>query len=561
MAETAKPIATRLRGMELIDTPLLNKGSAFTAEERAALGLDGLLPPTVEDLETQVRRVGEAYKDKSTDLERHIYLRALQDTSETLFYKFLIDNVTDLMPMVYTPVVGLGCQKFSEIYRRPRGLFVSYPLRDRIDAILDGVGDLDVKVIVVTDGERILGLGDQGAGGMGIPIGKLSLYTACGGIAPGNTLPIVLDVGTNNKERLEDPLYIGWRHERIAGADYEAFVDAFVQAVKRKWPNVLLQFEDFAQSHATLFLERYRDQLCMFNDDVQGTAAVVVGTAISAVKVAGGSLADQRVVIVGAGSAGCGIAEQLIQAAVEEGVDPAEARARFFMIDREGLVLDDMQGLWPFQQKLAQKTSAVVDWPAGEKQGRFSLLEVVKVVKPTMLIGVSGQPGIFTEAVISQMAETTARPIIFPLSNPTSRCEALPSDVLAWTDGRAILGTGSPFAPVEYGGKTYPIAQTNNSYIFPGLGLGILALGIPRVSDGMFMATSRALAETAPASDDVPRLLPSLADIRKVSRHIAIAVAKAAVKEGLIPAIGDDEIVARIDAATWQPAYSPIVAA
>lgn len=561
MADTGTPIATRLRGMELIDTPLLNKGSAFTTEERAALGLDGLLPPTVEDLDTQVRRVGAAYAGKTTDLERHIYLRALQDTSETLFYKFLIDHVTDLMPMVYTPVVGLGCQKFSEIYRRPRGLFVSYPLRDRIDAILDGVGDLDVKVIVVTDGERILGLGDQGAGGMGIPIGKLSLYTACGGISPENTLPIVLDVGTNNKERLEDPLYIGWRHERIAGADYEAFVDAFVQAVKRKWPNVLLQFEDFAQSHATLFLERYRDQLCMFNDDVQGTAAVVVGTAFSAVKVAGGSIADQRVVVVGAGSAGCGIAEQLIKAAVEEGADPAEARSQFYMIDREGLVLDDMEGLWPFQQKLAQKTSAVVEWPAGEKQGRFSLLEVVKIVKPTMLIGVSGQPGIFTEAVISQMAETAARPIIFPLSNPTSRCEALPSDVLAWTDGRAIIGTGSPFAPVEYGGKTYPIAQTNNSYIFPGLGLGVLALGIPRVSDGMFMATSRALAETAPASDDVPRLLPSLADIRKVSRHIAIAVGKAAVKEGLIPAIGDDEIAARIDAATWQPTYRPIVAA
>ncbi|MQT11647.1 NAD-dependent malic enzyme [Segnochrobactrum spirostomi] len=561
MAETEKPIATRLRGMELIDTPLLNKGSAFTTEERAALGLDGLLPPTVEDLDTQVRRVGEAYKGKTTDLERHIYLRALQDTSETLFYKFLIDHVTDLMPMVYTPVVGLGCQQFSEIYRRPRGLFVSYPLRDRIDAILEGAGDLDVKVIVVTDGERILGLGDQGAGGMGIPIGKLSLYTACGGIAPENTLPILLDVGTNNKERLEDPLYIGWRHERIAGAEYEAFVDAFVQAVKRKWPNVLLQFEDFAQSHATLFLERYRDQLCMFNDDVQGTAAVVVGTAFSAVKVAGGSIADQRVVVVGAGSAGCGIAEQLIKAAVEEGADPAEARSRFYMIDREGLVLDDMQGLWPFQQKLAQKTSAVAAWPAGEKPGRFSLAEVVKIVKPTMLIGVSGQPGIFTEAVISQMAETAARPIIFPLSNPTSRCEALPSDVLAWTDGRAVIGTGSPFAPVEYGGKTYPIAQTNNSYIFPGLGLGVLALGIPRVSDGMFMATSRALAETAPASDDVPRLLPSLADIRKVSRHIAIAVGKAAVKEGLIPAIGDDEITARIDAAMWQPAYRPIVAA
>ncbi len=555
-------ITTRLRNFDVIDTPLLNKGSAFTAEERAALGLDGLLPPTIETIETQLERIAQAYAQKTTDLERHIYLRALQDTNETLFYRFLTENLTELMPIVYTPVVGLGCQNFSEIYRRPRGLFLSYPLADRMDEMLDSVGDRPVEVIVVTDGERILGLGDQGAGGMGIPIGKLSLYVGCGGIPPETTLPILLDVGTNNKERLADPLYIGWRHERITGADYEAFVDRFVQAVKRKWPNVLLQFEDFAQSHATLFLERYRDQLCTFNDDIQGTAAVVVGAAQAAAKVAGSSIADQRVVVVGAGSAGCGIAEQMIRAAVAEGLTEAEARGRYFMVDRDGLVLDDMDGLWDFQRRLAQPAARVADWPAGERPGRFSLMEVIRAVKPTMLIGVSGVPGIFTEAVIRQMAETAARPIVFPLSNPTSRCEALPSDVIAWTEGRAIVATGSPFAPVEYAGRSHPIAQSNNSYIFPGLGLAIRALAIPRVSDGMFMATSRALAETSPAlKDPTASLLPPLAEIRSVSRHIALEVGRAAMAEGLIPQLDEATLAARVDGYMWTPEYKTVVAA
>ncbi len=552
-------ISTALRGFDLIDTPLLNKGSAFTAEERSALDLDGLLPPSVETLETQVVRVAAAYARKTVDLERHIYLRALQDTNETLFYAFLVSNLTELMPIVYTPVVGLGCQYFSEIYRRPRGLFLSYPLRERMDAMLDAVGDVDVEVIVVTDGERILGLGDQGAGGMGIPIGKLSLYTACGGIAPDTTLPIVLDVGTNNKERLADPLYIGWRHERITGADYDAFVDQFVQAVKRKWPKVLLQFEDFAQSHATALLERYRDQLCTFNDDIQGTAAVVVGAALAAVKAAGSRIADQRVVIVGAGSAGCGIAEQMIRAAVLDGASEEEARANYYMVDREGLVHDGLTGLFPFQHKLAQNRAHLGGWN-GTVPDRFSLAEVIAHAKPTMLVGVSGQPGLFTEDLVQQMAQTTARPIIFPLSNPTSRCEALPSDLIAWTEGRAIVATGSPFDPVDYGGQKYPVAQSNNSYIFPGLGLGIRALDIPRVSDGMFMACARALAETSPAAKDgVGALLPVLADIRAVSRHIALEVGRVAMAEGLVPMLSEEELMARVDAHIWVPTYRPIV--
>jgi len=560
---SAAPKSVSLRGFQLIDEPLLNKGSGFPDEERTLLGLHGLLPPAVETIEVQARRAYAAYKQKNSDIERHIFLRSLQDMNETLFYRLMVDHVVEMLPMVYTPVVGLACQTFSEIYRRPRGLFLSYPLRDRMDEMLATVDDeLDVRAIVVTDGGRILGLGDQGAGGMGIPIGKLSLYTACGGIPPENTLPITLDVGTNNQERQDDPLYIGWRHARIEGPEYEAFVDAFVQAVKRKWPQVLLQFEDFAIDHATLFLERYRDQLCMFNDDVQGTAAVVVGTALAAVRTSGKPLPEQRVVVLGGGSAGCGIAEQLIAAAIEEGASPEAARANYYMVDRFGLVHDGMTGLYPFQQRLARKRTEL-DSIAHAEADRVSFIETIKAVKPTILIGVSGQPGLFTEAVIREMAQHVDRPIIFPLSNPTSRAEAQPADILAWTEGRAIIGTGSPFTPVDYGGHTFPIAQTNNVYIFPGLGLGVLALAIPRVSDGMLMASSRALAEAAPAAegDAVPRLLPPLSDVRSVSRHIAIKVGLAAAAEGLIPAATEAEIAARVDATIWEPAYPPYVVA
>ena len=557
---SALPKTVSVRGFELIDEPLLNKGSAFTDDERSAFGLHGLLPPAVTTIETQVARTYAAYSQKDTDLERHIYLRSLQDRNETLFYRLMVDHVVEMLPMVYTPVVGEACQKFSEIYRRPRGLFISYPLRDRMDAMLDAVGDLDVRAIVVTDGGRILGLGDQGAGGMGIPIGKLSLYTACGGIAPENTLPITLDVGTNNQERLDDPLYVGWRNARITGQEYEDFVDAFVHAVKRKWPNVLLQFEDFAIDHATQFLERYRDQLCMFNDDVQGTAAVVVGTVLSAVRTSGKPLPEQTVVVLGGGSAGCGIAEQLIAAAIQEGADPATARGQFYIVDRFGLVHDGQDGLYPFQQKLARSQAELAQIAHGDPK-QVSFLETIRGVKPTILIGVSGQPGLFTEEIIREMARHVDRPIIFPLSNPTSRAEAQPADVLAWTEGRAIIGTGSPFPPVDHGGQTFPIAQTNNVYIFPGLGLGVLALGIPRVSDAMLMATSRALTEAAPAAagDTVPRLLPPLSDVRAVSRHIAVKVGLAAIQDGLIPALTEDEIAARVDATIWQPAYRPYI--
>lgn len=544
------------RGNDLLECPLQNRGTAFSTAERKHLGLLGLLPPTVETLEEQVERSYEAYRQKTTDLGRHIFLRNLQDTNETLFYGLLKGHMTEMMPIIYTPVVGEACQQFSEIYRRARGLFIAYPERDSIDDMLSNAMVQDVRVIVVTDGERILGLGDQGTGGMGIPIGKLSLYTACGGIDPATTLPIILDAGTNNEERLADPLYIGWRNHRITGQDYDDFVDLFVQAVKRKWPHVLLQFEDFAQTHATPLLQRYRDQLCTFNDDIQGTAAVAAGTMMAAAKVAGERLSDQNVAFLGAGSAGCGIAEQLIAVMVKEGLSEADARHRFFMVDRPGLLHDGMGELLPFQQKLLQPQQHVKDWASDANAG-ISLMDVMQHARPTILVGVSAQPGLFTEEIVKTMASYASRPMIFPMSNPTSRIEAIPEDIIRWTEGRALVATGSPFEPVTYQDREYPIAQSNNSYIFPGMGLGILAAGATRVSDDMFMAAAVALSESSPAlTDPQGSLLPSLDDIRAVSRRIAMAVARQAQAEGLADKTSDDELERRIEQTSWESRYA-----
>ena len=544
------------RGNDLLECPLQNRGTAFSTTERKHLGLLGLLPPTVETLEEQVERSYEAYRKKTTDLGRHIFLRNLQDTNETLFYGLLKGHMTEMMPIIYTPVVGAACQQFSEIYRRARGLFIAYPERDSIDDMLNNAMVQDVRVIVVTDGERILGLGDQGTGGMGIPIGKLSLYTACGGIDPATTLPIILDAGTNNEERLADPLYIGWRSHRITDQDYDDFVDLFVRAVKRKWPHVLLQFEDFAQTHATPLLQRYRNQLCTFNDDIQGTAAVAAGTMMAAAKVAGERLSDQNVAFLGAGSAGCGIAEQLIAVMMKEGLSEVDARRRFFMVDRPGLLHDGMGELLPFQQKLLQPQEHVKDWASDASAG-VSLMDVVQHARPTILVGVSAQPGLFTEEIVKAMASYASRPMIFPMSNPTSRIEAIPEEIIRWTDGRALVATGSPFEPVTYQGREYPIAQSNNSYIFPGMGLGILAAGATRVSDDMFMAAAVALSESSPAlTDPQGSLLPSLDDIRAVSRRIAMAVARQAQAEGLADKTSDDELERRIEQTSWEPRYA-----
>lgn len=541
-------------GKHLLKNPLLNKDTAFTKEERERLHLDGLLPPQIETIEAQVYRCYQAYKRKQDNIEKHIYLRSLQDRNETLFYKLVIEHLTEMMPIIYTPTVGEVCQQFSNIYRQPRGLFISYPQKEKIAGILNNAPINDVKVIVVTDGERILGLGDQGAGGMGIPIGKLSLYTACGGINPANTLPIFLDIGTNNDALRNDPGYIGWRHERITGDAYYAFVDAFVLAVKKKWPKVLLQFEDFAQEHANTLLQNYRNQCCMFNDDIQGTAAVTTSAIIAAVKSAKMQLQDQRVVVLGAGSAGTGICEQLSRVFMQHGLSEQEARHRFYLIDKTGLLHTGMTVL-DFQKKFLQEEALAKNWTL-EKPGTIGLMDVIRHIKPTILLGVCGVPGQFTQDAITEMASHVENPIIFPLSNPTSRAEALPEDILKWTNGKALIATGSPFDDVMFQGKKYSIAQCNNCYIFPGLGLGVLASGATRVSDTMFMAATLELSNHAPAlHHNGGGLLPDLSKIPEVSSSIAFAVAKEAQGQGLAAKMKDEDLRKAILDHMWEPKY------
>lgn len=552
--DSKRPLYIPYAGPALLETPLLNKGSAFTEDERQFFNLEGLLPEAIETIEEQANRAYEQFTSFHSDINRHIFLRNIQDTNETLFYRLVNDHLEEMMPVIYTPTVGQACEQFSNIYRRNRGLFISYPNRDRIDDMLQNATKQNVKVIVVTDGERILGLGDQGIGGMGIPIGKLSLYTSCGGISPAYTLPVVLDVGTNNPQRLNDPMYMGWRHPRITGEEYDAFVDEFIQAVKRRWPNVLLQFEDFAQKNAMPLLNRYRDELCCFNDDIQGTAAVTLGCLIAASRAAGSQLRDQRVAFLGAGSAGCGIAEQIVAQMKSEGLSDEEARAQVFMVDRFGLLTDQMPNLLDFQSKLVQKHDKLQNWDLSSDM--ISLMDVVRNGKPTILIGVSGQPGLFTEEIIREMHAHCPRPIVMPLSNPTSRVEARPEDVIRWTDGAALVASGSPFAPVLHNGETYPIAQCNNSYIFPGIGLGVLASGARRVTDAMLMTASRALADCSPlASQGEGSLLPCLSEIQRVSKYIALQVAKTAQFEGVAVQTSDEALEQNIEQNFWQAVY------
>ena len=560
MPTDPEPKAVRLGGLHLLSDPLLNKGTAFTVDERDALGLHGLVPTHVETIEQRVDRVRSQLADETTDLARHMLLRDVQDYDETLFLRVLVEDVYGMLPLVYTPTVGEACQQFSRIYQHHRGLFLSFPDQDRIEDILRSVPHDEVAVIVVTDGERILGLGDQGADGLGIPIGKLSLYSACGGIDPATTLPIVLDVGTNNEERRNDPDYLGWRHERVVGPDYDAFVEAFIQAVTNVFPDVLLQWEDFAEHHAHLLLDRYRDRLCTFNDDIQGTATVAMAAVLSALRPSGRSVADQKIVIVGAGSAGTGIAEQLVLAMRAAGLSEEEARTRFYMVDRVGLLTNDMDDLLSFQEPLAQPRSAVDGWTVADPSN-ITLVEVMANATPSVLIGVTGVPGLFTEEVVTTMLAGNDAPIILPLSNPTSRAEATAEQVLTWTGGRAVVATGSPFEPVTVNGVTHTIAQSNNAYIFPGLGLGILASGATRVSDEMFMVAAQALAETVTATDPGQSILPPLSDIRSVSRMIAVAVAKQAQTEGLAPASSIEELEAAVTARMWEPEYRPYVLA
>ena len=554
MTTESQFLFTELSGTALLEAPLLNKGSAFTREERVSFNLMGLLPPRYESIDEQMERAYLQYSSYQLPINKHIYLRGIQDSNETLFYALVSKHINEMMPIIYTPTVGDACERFSDIYRNSRGLFISWEERDHIDDILRNATKERVKIIVVTDGERILGLGDQGIGGMGIPIGKLALYTACGGINPAHTLPVMLDVGTNNEQLLDDPIYMGARHRRISEEEYAAFLDLFMQAAKRCWPGVLVQFEDFAQRHAKQLLDRYVDEYCCFNDDIQGTAAVTLGTILAACRVTDSPLRDHRVVVAGAGSAGCGIAEMMISQMVKEGLTEEEARCRLFMVDRDGLVTEGMNRLYDFQSRLAQKTAALEGWSI---DGNWpTLLEVIGLAKPTILIGVSGQPRLFSEEVVRAMAANTRRPIIFPLSNPLSRVEAIPQQVIEWTEGRAIVATGSPFPAAQYDGEEFPIAQCNNSYIFPGVGLGVLACAARRVTDEMLMASSEMLAEASPwASGDTRSLLPPLEQATDLSRSIAFAVAKVAQAQGHASEISDDLLLSRINGLFWAPEY------
>jgi malate dehydrogenase (oxaloacetate-decarboxylating) len=532
---------------------LTTKGTAFTHAERRKYGLLGLLPLAEKTLDQQVEHCWNEFSTRRNDLDKHIYLRALQDRNETLFYRVLRDHIPETMPIVYTPTVGEACQRFSEIYRRPRGLFVSYPHRDQLREVLCDRPQRDIDVIVVTDGQRILGLGDQGIGGMGIPIGKLSLYTLIGGIDPARTLPIVLDVGTDNVELLEDPQYLGWRHRRIGDDDYYAFIDEFVATVREELPDVLLQWEDFATAHALPILDRYRDKLLTFNDDIQGTAAVALGALYGAAKVAGRPLSQQQVVMLGAGSAGIGVLDMVKREMMAQGLSEQEASARIWVVDIQGLLTDDRTDLSEEQRKFAQPAGSVADWGIS---GHAQLADVVHHVDIGILLGLSTAAGAFTEEIVRELAGKTERPIIFPLSNPTSRAEANPAELDEWTDGRALIATGSPFAPLHRNGVERPIAQCNNVYIFPAMGLAVTAAQATRVTDRMMGVAAATLGDSSPALTNPDRpLLPAWSDVPDVAIRIAHAVAVQAVADGVAPKRSDDELTERITQVRWIPEY------
>ncbi|MFF1722539.1 NAD-dependent malic enzyme [Streptomyces sviceus] len=544
----------QVRGAALLADPLLNKGTAFSSEERAELGLEGLLPPATQTLAEQTSRAYAAFLGYDKPLNRHIYLRQLQDTNEVLFYGLLTRHLEEMLPVVYTPTVGEACRRFSEIYRRPRGLFLTYEDRHRYREILRNRPGGEVDVIVVTDGQRILGLGDQGVGGMGIPIGKLSLYTAIGGIHPARTLPILLDVGTDNEQLLKNEHYLGRRQHRVTGDAYDEMIEAFVSAVEAELPGTLLQWEDFATAHARPILSRYQDRLLTFNDDIQGTAAVALGALTTATKVAGASLTDHRIVVLGAGSAAIGVADMIRTALVEEGLSEEEAADRFWFVDIDGLLVDSRTDLTPEQRVYARDEADLRRWGGDAPD----LAGVVGEVKPTVLIGLSTAHGAFTEEIVRTMADSCDRPVILPLSNPTSNAEADPADLARWTDGRALIAAGSPFPPLEVDGREVPVAQANNVYVFPAVGLAVTACRARRVTDRMMVAAARAVGDCAvrAGTDGATPLLPPLASMRDAAREIALAVAQAAVEDGVAPEATESELREAIAEAQWTPRYT-----
>lgn len=551
-------IAVRQKGRAFLINPFTNKGTAFTARERDELDFHGLLPPAICTIDQQLERAYESFQAKPNNLEKFIYLTSLNDRNETLFFRLLYEHIEEMMPIVYTPTVGEACQKFSHIYRRSRGLYVSYEQRHNMEKILGNFYCKNASVIVVTDGERILGLGDQGAGGMGIAIGKLCLYTLCAGVSPYSTLPIMLDVGTDNEERLKDPLYLGLRHKRVRGEEYQAFIDRFVDAVRKVFPNVLLQWEDFLKGNAIKQLKRFRNTLCTFNDDIQGTGAVVLAGIYSGLRITGQSMRDIRVLIAGAGAAAQGIANLIVSALQEEGLSLKQARKRIWTVDSKGLVTKTRPALEGFKVTYARDVDEIATYECKDRS-KITLQEAIVNSKPTVLVGVCATLGIFSEGVVKAMTELNEHPIIFPLSNPTSKSECTPEDAIRWSGGRAIVATGSPFQPVEYNRRRYRIGQCNNAFIFPGVGLSV-TVGRPRlVTDGMFLGAAKGLAEKVTASDlDQCAVYPKLRRIRECSHAVACAVIRQAVAEGH----ADEEVLIKleetVERAMWFPEYLPI---
>jgi malate dehydrogenase (oxaloacetate-decarboxylating)(NADP+) len=536
-------------GIELLHNPILNQGTAFTQEERELLGLCGLLPPRVNTQERQAERVVANFRKKPNDLEKYVYLIDLEDRNENLFYRVVIDNIEEMMPIIYTPTVGQACIEYSRIFRRPRGLYISINDRGNIDRCLQNWPYEDVRMIVVTDGERILGLGDLGAAGMGIPVGKLSLYTACAGIHPATTLPITLDVGTNNEQFLHDPVYIGLQQNRVTGDEYDEFIEEFITEVTKRFPHAVIQFEDFANHNAFRLLEKYRDRICTFNDDIQGTASVTLAGLYASLQLTGGKLKDHRFLFLGAGEAGIGIADLIVSAMREEGVSAKKGREKCWFVDSRGLVVSSRNDLAEHKMPYAH-----------EHEPLDSLLEAVRALKPTAIIGVSGQPQTFTKEVVEAMAELNEKPIIFALSNPTSKAECTAEQAYTWTDGRAIFASGSPFDPVTYKGQTFVPGQGNNSYIFPGVGLGVVTVAARRVTDSMFMAAAKALSLQVTEEDlALGRVYPPLTKIRAVSANIAAAVAEVAYDEDLTNQPRPYNILAYVKSMMYQPDYISFV--
>jgi|JI10StandDraft_1071094.scaffolds.fasta_scaffold58069_3 malate dehydrogenase (oxaloacetate-decarboxylating) len=551
-------LETSIAGKHLLTTPQLNKGTAFTAEERDEFGLTGKLPMHIESLEEQVNRVYLQYTSYETPLQKNIYLNKLHDTNQVLFYKLVQNHESEMLPIIYTPTVGTAVEKFSREFQQARGLYICYEQRHQIEKILDNRSNPEIDLMVVSDGGGVLGIGDQGAGAMLIPVAKLMIYTIFGGINPLRTLPILLDAGTNNAALLNDPFYLGWRHPRIAGSDYDAFIDSFVQAIKKKFPHAVLQWEDFGLENARNILHRHQDQICSFNDDIQGTGATALSALFSAIKITGIPLKDQRIVIFGGGNAGLGIADQIHRQFMQSGLCESEARAKFWVIDKAGLLIDTISNLTPQQQLYARKNEEVHTWQRNNITNTIDLLNVIQHIKPTALIGCSAKSGAFTKDAIIAMAANVERPIIFPLSNPTEKAEAVPQDLLTWTEGKALIATGSPFPTPLWQGKPYPIAQCNNALVFPGIGLGAIASQATRITDNMVSAACVALYECAPIHQDSnARLLPPMENARISAREIAIAVAKQAIQDGVATIDASNNIEACVDSHRWDAKYLP----